>query len=413
MCASRSETRLCQRVLAAALAIRSTMCHIRCGMDLTFGTTFEAFRHEARTWLTAHVPSDPLPSPQTAAGFEAHLAWEATLFTDRWSAVSWPVEYGGRGLGIMEWLVFEEEYHQARAPERVTQNGIAVLAPRLLEYGTTAQKDRFLLPIAAGEEIWCQSLPEPEKVNQVVVTPSPAVRNAKDDGWILNGQNVWADGGGFAHWCFGMFPTQCDARRQCGWTYFLVALDAPGVTVRRIRRTDGASGLAEILLDHVEVPDFQVLGPEGSGWSIAMSNPGNEHVFGLRSPVRSIQAAARLVELFDQHGQPTTVADAVAQSYIDAQALALHTYWTASKMARGQSAEPEALCNEIFLSAMSSAMHETALALLGPDGELLESGVAGEWPYGHRGGPFESINAVTHEMQSNVVVEQMLGLPED
>jgi alkylation response protein AidB-like acyl-CoA dehydrogenase len=386
------------------------MCQIRSGMDLTFGADHEAFRREARSWLAAHVPSEPLPSLQTAAGFEAHRAWEATMFADRWSAVSWPIEYGGRGLGVMEWLVFEEEYHRARAPERVSQNGISLLAPSLFEYGTAAQKDRFLLPIAAGEEIWCQSWPEPDTGSDLVAVRSRAVRNPKGDSWILNGQKTWANGGAFAQWCFGIFLTDPDAGRHGGWTYLLIAMDAPGVTVRPIRQMDGEAGLAEILLDDVEVPDIQVLGQEGSGWSIAMSNPGNERVFGLRSPARSTEAAARLIDLFDQRGAPPTAADAVARAYIDAQALALHTYWTASKIALGQPAGPEASCNKIFRSETNLAIHETAMALLGPDGELLEAGSPGEWLSGYPRALSGPLNAVTNEMQCNVVAEQLLGL---
>jgi alkylation response protein AidB-like acyl-CoA dehydrogenase len=387
------------------------MCQIRSGMDLTFGAEHEAFRREARSWLAAHVPSEPLPSLQTATGFEAHRAWEATMFADRWSAISWPVEYGGRGLGVMDWLVFEEEYHRARGPERLSQNGISLLAPSLFEYGTAAQKDRFLLPMAAGEEIWCQSWPAPDASSDRVSLRSRAVRNPKGDSWILNGQKTWASGGAFAQWCFGIFLTDPDAGRHGGWTYFLIAMDAPGVTVRPIRQMDGKAGLAEIFLDDAEVPDVQVLAHEGSGWAITMSNPCNKRVFGLRSPARSTEAAARLIDLFDQRGAPPTAADAVAHAYIDAQAFALHTYWTASKIALGQSAGPEASCNKIFLSETSLAIHETAMALLGPDGELLEAGSPGEWLNGYPSALSRPLNAATNEIQCNVVAEQLLGLP--
>jgi alkylation response protein AidB-like acyl-CoA dehydrogenase len=380
-------------------------------MDLTFGAEYEAFRREARSWLAGHIPSEPLPSLQTAAGFDAHRAWEATMFADRWSAVSWPVEYGGRGLGVMEWLVFEEEYHQARAPERVSQNGISLLGPRLFEYGTAAQRDRFLLPMAAGEEIWCESWPAPEAGGDLVAVSSGAVRNPKGDSWILSGQKAWTSGGTFAHWCFGVFLTDPGAGRDRGWTYFLIAMDAPGVTMRPIRQVDGGAGLAEIFLENVEVPDIQVLGHEGSGWSIALSDPGNQQAFGLRSPARSSEAAARLIDLFDQRGAPTTAADAVAHAYIDAQALALHTYWTASKIALGQAAGPEASCNKIFLSETSRAIHETAMALLGSDAEVLEAGSPGEWLHRYPGAISGPLNAVTNEMQCNFVAEQLLRPP--
>ncbi|HEY1988017.1 MAG TPA: acyl-CoA dehydrogenase family protein, partial [Acidimicrobiales bacterium] len=120
-------------------------------MDLRFTPDQEAFRSEARDWLAAHAPAPgSLPSLDTPEGFEAHRAWEQTMSADRWSVVSWPEEYGGRGVGILEWLIFEEEYWRIQAPTRVSQNGIFLLAPTMFEFGTDEQKARFLPPMASG-----------------------------------------------------------------------------------------------------------------------------------------------------------------------------------------------------------------------------------------------------------------------
>ena len=354
---------------------------------------------------------EPLPSLDTAAGFEAHREWEATLFADRWSVVSWPVEYGGRDVGIMEWLIFEEEYYRARAPKRVSQNGIFLLAPTMLEYGTAAQKERFLPPMAAGEEIWCQGWSEPDAGSDLAGIRSRAVRNDGGDGWLLTGQKTWASRGAFAEWCFGIFRTDPAAERHRGLTYFLIAMDSPGVTVRPIPQIDGETGFAEIFFDGVEVPDGQVLGEVGTGWSVAMSTAGSERGLSLRSPARYTEAAARLVELFDQAGRPAGSAEAVARAYIDAEAYRLHTYWTASKVARGHTVGPEASANKIFWSETDVAIHDTALTLLGPEAELLEAGSPGEWLDGYLFSLAGPIYAGTNEIQRNVVAERLLGLP--
>jgi alkylation response protein AidB-like acyl-CoA dehydrogenase len=380
-------------------------------MDLTFSPEHEAFRGEARAWLKDHVPSKQLPSLDTAKGFEAHRAWEHTLFADRWSVVSWPADYGGRGLGIMAWLIFEEEYYRARAPKRVSQNGIFLLAPTMLEYGTEAQKERFLPPMASGEEIWCQGWSEPDAGSDLAGIRSRAVRNAGGDGWLLSGQKTWASRGAFAEWCFGIFRTDPETERHRGLTYFLVALDSPGVTVRPIAQIDGEAGFAEIFFHNVEVLDDQVLGEVGAGWSVAMSTAGSERGLSLRSPARYTRAASRLIDLFDHHGAPPASADAVARAYIDAQAYQLHTYWTASKVARGQGVGPEASCNKIFWSETDVAIHETALGLLGPEAELLEAGAPGEWLDGYLFALAGPIYAGTNEIQRNVVAERLLGLP--
>jgi alkylation response protein AidB-like acyl-CoA dehydrogenase len=380
-------------------------------MDLTFSPQHEAFRAEARAWLAAHVPTEPLPSLDTPAGFAAHRAWERTMFEDRWSVVSWPTEYGGRDVGIFEWLIFEEEYYRARAPKRVSQNGIFLLAPTMLEYGTEAQKARFLPPMAAGDEIWCQGWSEPDAGSDLAGIRSRAARNPAGDSWLLTGQKTWASRGAFAEWCFGIFRTDPEAERHRGLTYFLIAMDSPGVTMRPIPQIDGETGFAEIFFDNVEVPDDQVLGGEGAGWSVAMSTAGSERGLSLRSPARYTQAAGRLLDLFAQRGGPPSAADAIAQAYMDAEAYTLHTYWTATKVTQGHAVGPEASCNKIFWSETDLAIHEAALALLGPEAELLEAGAPGDWLDGYLFALAGPIYAGTNEIQRNVVAERLLGLP--
>jgi alkylation response protein AidB-like acyl-CoA dehydrogenase len=357
------------------------------------------------------VPAAPLPSLDTPPGFEAHRAWERTLFDDRWSVVSWPAEYGGRDVGIMEWLVFEEEYYRARAPTRVSQNGIFLLAPTMLEYGTPEQKARFLPPMAAGDEIWCQGWSEPDAGSDLAGIRSRAVRNATDDGWVLSGQKTWASRGAFAQWCFGIFRTDPEAERHRGLTYFLIEMRSPGVTVRPIPQIDGETGFAEIFFDQVEVSDDQVLGDVGAGWSVAMATAGSERGLSLRSPARYTEAADRLLSLFHQRGGPPSAADAVAQAHMDARAYQLHTYWTATKVTQGHPVGPEASCNKIFWSETDVAIHQTALALLGADAELLEHGAPGEWLDGYLFALAGPIYAGTNEIQRNVVAERLLGLP--
>ena len=151
-------------------------------------------------------------------------------------------------------------------------------------------------------------------------------------------------------------------------------MDSPGVTVRPIPQIDGETGFAEIFFDNVVVPEDQVLGEVGAGWSVAMATAGSERGLSLRSPARYTEAADRLVQLYASRGGPTASADAVAQAHMDAEAYKLHTYWTASRVARGHAVGPEASCNKIFWSETDVAIHATALDLLGPDAELLDAG---------------------------------------
>jgi alkylation response protein AidB-like acyl-CoA dehydrogenase len=265
--------------------------------------------------------------------------------------------------------------------------------------------------MASADEIWCQGWSEPDAGSDLAGIRSRAVRNGADDAWLLTGQKTWASRGAFAQWCFGIFRTDPEAERHRGLTYFLIRMDTPGITVRPIPQIDGETGFAEIFFDNVEVPDSQVLGDVGAGWSVAMATAGSERGLSLRSPARYTEAAGRLLSLFDQHGAPPASADAVARAYMHAEAYKLHTYWTATKVREGHPVGPEASCNKVFWSETDVAIHEAALTLLGSEAELLESGAPGRWLDGYLFSLAGPIYAGTNEIQRNVVAERLLGLP--
>ena len=386
-------------------------------MNLGYSDSQQAFREEVRDWLQAHVPAQALPSFDTEEGFEAHRAWERTLAEGNWGMVTWPEAYGGRGCDLIEWLIFEEEYYRAGAPLRVNQNGIFLLGPTLMEYGTEEQKARFIPAMASGDEIWAQAWSEPNAGSDMAAIRCSATRDGDD--FVINGQKIWSTRAVFADWGFGLFRTDPDSERHHGLSKILVPLNADGVTVRPIRQLNGLPGFAEIFFDDVRVPAFNVLGGEGEGWRIAMATAGFERGLMLRSPARFQQAAKRLVRLYREHTQDLldpSVEDAVLRCYMDAEAYALSTYQTASKLVGGGSIGPEASCNKIFWSELDLLIHETAMKLLGARGELepatpSELQELGPWLDGFLFAQSGPIYAGTNEIQRNIIAERMLGMP--
>ncbi|MGW3289882.1 acyl-CoA dehydrogenase family protein [Streptomyces sp. NPDC001002] len=375
-------------------------------MDLAFTQDEEAFRAEARAWLADHVPRTPLPSLETEEGFAAHRAWEAELAADRWSVVNWPVEYGGRGVDLISWLVFEEEYWAAGAPGRVGQNGISLLAPTLFDHGTAKQRARVLPSMATGEVVWAQAWSEPEAGSDLASLRSKAVRT--DGGWLLSGQKTWSSRAAFADRAFGLFRSAPDAPKpHQGLTYLMFDLRAPGVTVRPIGRLDGKPAFAELFLDEVFVPDEDVIGEPGAGWRIAMSTAGNERGLMLRSPGRFLAGAGRLHRLWQAQGAPESMRDRVADAVIGARAYRLFTYAHASRFLDGESLGPESSLNKVFWSEYDIALHETALDLLCEQGELTEN----EWAEGYVFSLAGPIYAGTNEIQRDIIAERLLGLP--
>jgi alkylation response protein AidB-like acyl-CoA dehydrogenase len=378
-------------------------------MDLTDTEAEAAFRAEARAWLAANKPREPLPSGNTAEGFVVNRDWERRLFDGGWAVVSWPKAYGGRDASLFEWLIFEEEYYAAGLPQRVAQNGIFLLAPTVFEFGTDEQRDRILPRMAAVEDVWAQGWSEPNAGSDLAGIASRAVRDDANGGWRLSGQKTWTSRGAFCTHLFGLFRTDPEAERHRGMTYFLAPLDAEGVTARPVDVLDGDAAFAEVFLDDVFVPDADVLGEVNRGWEVAMATTGSERGLSLRSPGRFSAEAARLVRLYRKRGDhgDGTLRDAVVQAWMDAEAYRLNTLQTVTRLSDGARIGPESSLNKVFWSEMDIALHEAGLRLLDTDAERLDS----SWMKGFLFSLAGPIYAGTNEIQRNVIAERVLGLP--
>ena len=351
-----------------------------------------------------------MPSFDTAEGFARHREWEKKLYAGRWSAVSWPEQYGGRGADYIKWLIFEEEYYRAGAPGRVNQNGIFLLGPTIMEVGTEAQKTRFLPTMASSEIVWGQAWSEPNAGSDLAGIKSKATRDGDD--WILNGQKIWASRAVWADWCFGIFRTDPEAERHRGLTFILCPLDLPGITVRPIAQLDGDTGFAEIFFDDVRVPVENTLGEVNKGWNVAMATAGFERGVSLRSPARFSEAVNRLVALWRRLGDPsdTALSDAVTDVWMQAEGYRLHTYQTVTGMLEGRPIGAEASLNKIFWSEMDVRIHEIALQIIGPEAERME-GPLERWVDGFLFSLSGPIYAGTNEIQRNIIADRVLQLP--
>lgn len=385
-------------------------------MELIYTEQHKALRAELRAWLDEHKPKTPLQSFDTEDGFAQHRDWERTLASGNWGMVTWPEELGGRGSDLIEWLIFEEEYWRAGAPLRVNQNGIFLLGPTLMEFGTEEQKKRFLPKMASGEEVWAQGWSEPGAGSDMAAIKCKADEDG--DEFVINGQKTWSTRAVWADWLFGMFRTDPNSKRHHGLSFILVPLDTPGITVRPIKQLNGQTGFAEIFFDDVRVPMENRLGEDGEGWKIAMATAGFERGLMLRSPGRFQRTAQDLVRLYakyaDQNGEDAALRDTVIKCWMDAEAYALATYATASRLIGGGSIGYEASTNKIFWSELDIRMHETAMSILGARAEMMDrSGETADadWLDGFLFAQAGPIYAGTNEIQRNIIAERMLDMP--
>ena len=376
-------------------------------MDLTESAADREFRLEAREWLMINKPAERLPSPDTERGFALNRDWERQLFEAGWAAVSWPEQYGGRGLGLWEWMIFEEEYYAAGLGPRAAQNGLFLLAPSLFEFGTEEQKARLLPRIAGVEDMWAQGWSEPEAGSDLAGVRVRAERDEEAGGWRVSGQKTWSTRAPFCNRLFALVRTDPAAARHRGLSYLLIDLHAPGVTVRPVRKLGGETGFGEVFLDDVLVPDSDVLGGVGQGWRVAMATTGSERGLILRSPGRFLAAAQDLVDLYGSVKNPSPALQRdVVQAWISAQAYLYSSMKTVTRVTAGGAIGAESSGNKIFWSELDVHIHETALDLLAESAE-----VDYRWWHGFITSMATPIFAGTNEIQRNIVADRVLGMP--
>lgn len=377
-------------------------------MATEFSNENETFRTEVRTWLEENVPSEPLKSGDTKEGFQEHLEWEKLLAAERLSVVSWPEEFGGRDANLWQWLIFEEEYYRAKAPSRVTQNGIFLLAPSLFSFGTAEQKRRYLPAMAKAEHVWAQGWSEPGAGSDLASVRSVAVRDNERGGWRVTGQKTWTTRGAYCTHLFGLFRTNQEKPRHRGLSYLLVDLSSPGVSVRPFERLDGDEGFAEVFFDDVFIPDCDVLGGVDNGWRVAMAATNSERGLTLRSPGRFLQVADELVRLYAQAPPEIQASNRneVMKAWAKAQAYDNFTRQQVHALLNGEDLGSLSSINKVFWSELDIEIHETGLKLIEQRSLFMN-----EWTKGFLFALSGPIYAGTNEIQRNIIAERVLGLP--
>lgn len=231
--------------------------------------SLEAFRAEVRAFIAAELPSELRARVERGYAFlsrDDHTLWQKKLAARGWGAPGWPVEYGGTGWSAAQIQVFDDECARASCP-RTQPQGLKMLAPILIAYGTPEQKRRFLPPILTADEWWTQGYSEPGAGSDLAALSTKAVRDG--DGYRVTGQKIWTSLAHWADWMFCLVRTDATGKPQQGVSFLLIDMRSPGVTVRPIKLIDGGAHFNEVFLDDVWVPIENRVGEEGRGWTYA------------------------------------------------------------------------------------------------------------------------------------------------
>ncbi|HWZ30178.1 MAG TPA: acyl-CoA dehydrogenase family protein [Bryobacteraceae bacterium] len=343
-------------------------------------------------------------------------AWQRKMFDAGWAGVSWPKEYGGRGVSLMQQVIFIEEMARAEAPPMANVLGLGLIGPTIIGYGNEAQKKRYLQKILSAEEIWCQGFSEPNAGSDLAALST----EAKLDGghFVVNGHKCWNSYGWAADWCELVVRTDASAEKHKGLTVLLVDMKSPGVEVRGLKQMSGESEFCEIFFRDVRVPVENVVGKVNDGWRVAMGTLMHERgTFGAALQVHYRRNFNRLVEIARERkrtGDPL-VRQKLAQCYTEIEVMRCNQMRAFSRINETGVPGPEGSIQKIFWSELNQRFQQAAMEILGPYGQLAHGSAdafdEGQWAYGYLRSRGNTIEAGTSEIQRNIIGHFVLGLP--
>ncbi|MFJ9726215.1 acyl-CoA dehydrogenase family protein [Streptomyces sp. NPDC101209] len=377
-------------------------------MDFGFSVEDEVFRDEARGWLREHVGSDP-----------DRRVWERTLGKAGWIGLGWGEGgYGNRTATLTQQVAWAEEYARSGAPPRSGHIGENLLAPTLVAHGTDEQKARFLPPIAAGDELWCQGYSEPDAGSDLAGVRTAAVREG--EGYRISGQKIWTSLAHEADWCFVLARTEAGSRRHRGLTFLLVPMDQPGrIEVRPIRQMTGTSEFNEVFFDGARARAEHVVGAEGQGWRVAMSLLGFERgVSTLAQQIGFAQELTRVVRTAVRTGaaDDPVVRAALVRQWAELRAMR----WNALRTLGGSGDAGAPSVSKLLWANWHQRLGELAVLVRGAEASAGPRDWAPEAPYEidrdqqlFLFSRADTIYGGSDQIQRTIIAERVLGLPRE
>jgi alkylation response protein AidB-like acyl-CoA dehydrogenase len=390
-----------------------------------------AFRAEVRAWIDANAPKH-LREPLANAGFGSGpqgidvmaegKAWQKKKAEAGWACLHWPKEYGGRGATPIERVIWGQEEGLYSALGGTFIIGHGMCGPTMMAYASEDQKRRYLPPLAAGEEVWCQLFSEPAGGSDLAGLRTRA-EPAKDDSddWIINGQKIWTSGAQYSD--YGILITRTDPTvpKHKGMTMFFLDMRSPGVEIRPIKQANGQSGFNEVYFTDVRIPDAQRLGPVNGGWQVSLTTLMNERLSigsGMSTGFPELLDFCCRIETEDG---ALAVDDKGVRSRLATWAcrqsgLKYTGFRAISALSRGETPGPENSIGKLVAGPTMQEIATFALDLQAQAGVLVDPEVAsavGRFQAMLLRSPATRVEGGTDEILRNIIAERVLGLPAD
>jgi alkylation response protein AidB-like acyl-CoA dehydrogenase len=390
-------------------------------MDLTYSSEDESFRGEVRAWLEDNLRGEfagvrGMGGPgREHEAFEERVAWDRHLAASGWTCLGWPAEYGGRGLSLLQQVIFHEEYAKADAPARVSHIGEELLGPTVMAFGTEEQKQRFLPGIRNVTDLWCQGYSEPGAGSDLASVSTRA--RLDGDEWVLDGQKVWTSMAHVADWCFVVARTEPGSKRHAGLSYLLVPMHQAGVEVRPIEQLTGTSEFNEVFFDGARTEASLVVGEPGDGWKVAMGTLGFERgVSTIGQQVGFARELEGVVEMARANGaiEDAGIRDRLVRARMGLEVMRLNALRTLAGFSTG-SEGPEASISKLVWANWHRGLGELAMEVAGASSLVAEAPPydLDQWQRLFLFTRSDTIYGGSNEIQRNIISERVLGLPRE
>ena len=395
-------------------------------MRLQYAPEDEAFRAELVAWLEANAPREEMLSEPKQSS--AHMpqwarAWQRLMFDEGWLVPGWPPELGGRNASPTQQMIYFEEMSRRDILRSANPQGLGIIAPSIKDYGTPEQQERYLLPTLRAEISWCLGMSEPNAGSDLASLKTRA--ELVGDEFVVNGQKVWTSGAHHADWCLCFVRTNPEVPKHKGISALIIDTTTPGIERRPFAELSDPDyrDFNEVFFNDVRVPAGNLLGPLDGGWPITQGSLAHERAMLWITHAYDVQrSVAALVKLGDRRrpdgsrlGDDPRFRDAVAATYIDAQALLTMGYRGFSKYLKGKASPEHSLLKLYGSEALQRALLCGGEALgvdaLDTDYEGIRMWRDGSWLTQYLRSFAATIPGGTSEVQRNIIAERVLGLP--
>ena len=349
-------------------------------MNLDFTPSELAFQQEVRAFFAEKLTPDlrraNALTPSVFSDPDIFRRWQRILFERGWAASSWPVEFGGTGWSTTQQYIFEVENAIAGGPPLLPQ-GLRMVGPVIMKFGTQTQKEFYLPKILTGEDYWCQGYSEPGSGSDLASLKTRAVRDGDD--YIVNGSKIWTSHAQFANRMFALVRTAESPKKQDGISFILIDMDSPGISVRPILTIGGDHEVNQVFFDDVRVPIANLVGAEGQGWSygkylLEFERGGSMASGRLRSKLRKIEKLASTYRDGDQSLlESPAISIRLSELEIDIDTLEMTELRIMSSLQTGQN--PGSVASSMAKlrnSELKQALSRLAIDILGDDALIWE-----------------------------------------